>query len=159
MKPKVKMETMTMSKEIPFQRGMNFGFAAGRGWYGSDEALAQIEKMKALNIDWVAAHVTFVQETYSSTRVFMDYEFIPDDREVLTWVRAARAAGLKVMLKPILEPIDGIWRGVVDPPRDGQSTLAKLNASFNNQSRWVKSWPKPKAAASCSTFEEASKSA
>jgi hypothetical protein len=126
--------------EIPFMKGMNFGFAAGRGWYGSDEALAQIEKMKAMNIEWVAAHVTFVQETYSSTRVFMDYEYTPDDREVLTWVRAARDAGVKVMLKPILEPLDGIWRGAVDPPQDGQSVFAKLNATFNNRSRWVKSF-------------------
>ncbi len=33
-----------MTQQIPFQRGMNFGFAAGRGWYGSDEALAQIPR-------------------------------------------------------------------------------------------------------------------
>jgi hypothetical protein len=88
----------------------------------------------------VAAHVTYVQETYSSTRVFIDFEFTPDDREVLTWVRAARKAGLKVILKPILEPLDGVWRGAVDPPKDGQSTFAKLHQSFDNQSRWVKSF-------------------
>ncbi len=40
--------------------------------------------------------------------------------------------------------------------RDVEGTADSL---FNNQSRWVKSWPKPKAAASCSTFEEASKPA
>jgi hypothetical protein len=126
--------------EILTMRGMNFGFAAPRGWYGSTEGLSQIPKMKALNIDWVAAHVTFVQETYSSTRVFMDYEFTPGDREVIAWVKAAQAAGLKVMLKPILEPLDGVWRGVVDPPLDGISTFAQLNPSFNNQSRWVRSF-------------------
>lgn len=129
-----------MKRDVPFQQGMNFGFAAGRGWYGSEEALAQIDRMKALGIDWVAAHVTFVQETYASTRVFMDYQFTPGDREVLTWVRAARQAGLKVMLKPILEPLDGVWRGVVDPPRDGASTFAKLQATFHNQTRWVESF-------------------
>lgn len=121
-------------------RGMNFGFAAPRGWYGSAKAHDQIAEMKALNIDWVAAHVTFVQETYASTRVFMDYALTPDDREVLAWIKAARDAGLKVMLKPILEPLDGVWRGVVDPPKDGLSTYAHLNPTFSNQSRWVASF-------------------
>jgi hypothetical protein len=101
--------------EIPFMKGMNFGFAADRGWYGSEAALAAIGKMKALNIDWVAAHVTFVMETYASNRVFFDPVFTPADHEVLAWVAAARKAGLKVMLKPIIEPLDGVWRGVVDP--------------------------------------------
>ena len=123
-----------------FHRGMNFGFAAPRGWYGSEEALAQIDKMKALNINWVAAHITFVQETYASKRVFFDPEFTPGDKEVVTWVKAAHEAGLKVMLKPILEPLDGIWRGVVDPPKDGPSTFARLAPSFDNQSQWVKTF-------------------
>jgi len=128
------------TKTIPYMRGMNFGFAAPRGWYGSDEALAQIPKMKALNIDWVAAHVTYVMETYSSTRVYLDPVFTPGDAEVIRWVRAAREAGLKVMLKPILEPLDGIWRGLVSPPGDGVSTFAKHHASFDNYSRWKKSF-------------------
>lgn len=127
-------------RTIPFMRGMNFGFAAPRGWYASDEALAQIHKMKELNIDWVAAHVTFVQEAYSSTRVFMDYQFTPDDREVVAWIKAARAAGLKVMLKPILEPLDGVWRGYINPPEDQMATYAHLQLSSHHRSRWTPSF-------------------
>ncbi len=144
--PNERPRTMTAMNQqtkpaIPFMKGMNFGFAAPRGWYGSAQARAQIAKMKALNIDWVAAHVTFVQETWASTRVFMDYEFTPDDREVLTWIQAARAAGLKVMLKPILEPLDGVWRGAIDPPRDGPATFARLAGTrFAIQSKWVRSF-------------------
>jgi hypothetical protein len=128
------------TKTIPFMKGMNVGFAAMRGWYGSDEGLAQIERMKALHIEWVAAHVTFVQETYASTRVFMDYEFTPEDGEVRRWIDAAHAAGIKVMLKPILEPLDGIWRGHIMPPGDAQSVYARLQPRVENHSRWTKSF-------------------
>lgn len=133
------------TKNIPYMRGINFGFAAPRGWYGSDEALTQIPKRKALNIDCVAAHVTYVMQTYSSTRVFLDPVYTPGDAEVIRWVRAAREAGLKVMLKPILEPLDGIWRGLVNPPSDGVSTfefrphcLPMRKLSPNLGSRWSK---------------------
>jgi len=68
-------------REIPYMKGMNFGFAAPRGWYGSPEGLAQIPKMRALNIEWVAPHVTFVQPSYASTRVFMDFVRTPEMRK------------------------------------------------------------------------------
>jgi hypothetical protein len=104
---------------MKFECGMNFGFAAPRGWYGSREGLDQIGQMQALNVNAVAAHVTCVQETYYSTRIFQDFEHTPGDAEVRAWITAARAAGLQVMLKPIIEPMDGIWRGWVAPPGDG----------------------------------------
>lgn len=103
-----------------FHRGMNFGFAAPRGWYGSAEALAQIGKMKALNINWVAAHVTVVQEAYYSSRIYQDFEHTPADEELVTWIAAAHEHGIKVMLKPIIEPLDGTWRGIIVPPTDAR---------------------------------------
>lgn len=108
------------SKDISseFHCGMNFGFASPRGWYGSTKGLAQIEKMKALNINWVAAHVTVVQEAYYSSRIYQDFEHTPADEEISTWVKAAQEAGIKVMLKPIVEPLDGTWRGIIVPPAD-----------------------------------------
>lgn len=122
-------------------KGMNFGFAAPRGWYGSPEGLAQISKMKALNIDWVAPHVTFVQHSYASTRVFMDFVRTPGDAEVLTWCRAAREAGLKVMLKPILEPMDGSWRGMItQPPDRDNSECTELVTQSCLRSTWQKSF-------------------
>ncbi len=112
------MNILTKQATEIFHYGMNFGFAAPRGWYGSDEGLAQVGKMKDLNINWVAAHVTVVQEAYYSSRIYQDFEHTPADEELITWIATAHAAGIKVMLKPIVEPLDGTWRGIIVPPND-----------------------------------------
>lgn len=48
---------------VPFQRGMTFGFYARRGVYASAWAKEQIRKMKALNIEYVALIATVFHET------------------------------------------------------------------------------------------------
>lgn len=130
------MGTERMNVAETFHCGMNFGFAAPRGWYGSDAGMAQIARMKALHINWVAAHVTVVQEAYHSSRIFQDFEHTPADEEIVAWVAACHEQGIKVMLKPIIEPMDGTWRGIIVPPTDAH---VFGDARPGYRSKWVAS--------------------
>jgi len=49
---------------LPIHRGMTFGFYARNGYFGSEEALAQIPRMKSLNIEWVCLVLDAVCSTF-----------------------------------------------------------------------------------------------
>ncbi len=97
-------------------RGVSFGFMAPNGYFASDEAEAQVDRMAALNVDSVALMVMVMQEAFYSTRMFRDFRFTADDGQLLAMIERIRAAGMRVMLKPVLECHDSVWRGNINFP-------------------------------------------
>lgn len=114
-----------MVKEIPLalrevHRGMSFGYLAKAGYYGSDEGLAQVDKMADMGVRWVALMVNVMQETFSSTRLFQDFEYTPTDAEVEQIIERFHTRGIRVMLKPMVECLDSAWRGRIRFPEDDE---------------------------------------
>lgn len=107
------------TQPIPFIRGVNFGFLGKRGYLCDPRHGAELERMKALGIDTVALNIAFFQETFASTRVFLDVENTPDDLEIVAFVEACHRAGLKVILRPVLECWDSTPRMNIQFPPDG----------------------------------------
>lgn len=99
-----------------FMKGISFGFMGRNGYYRSERGLREAENICALGVKWVALIVTVVQERYCSTRMFADYEFTPSDLELAAMVRRFHGAGIKVMLKPMIECLDSVWRGRIRFP-------------------------------------------
>lgn len=100
--------------------GMSFGFLAKNGYYSSELGLAQIDRMAALNITWVALMTTVMQDRYSSTRMYRDFEYTPSDDELARVIERFHARGIRVMLKPIIECHDSAWRGMINFPENQQ---------------------------------------
>jgi hypothetical protein len=107
------------TQPIPFIRGVNFGFLGKRGYLRDPRHGADLERMKALGIDTVALNIAFFQETFASTRVFLDVENTPDDLEIIAFTEACHRAGLKVILRPVLECWDSTPRKNIQFPPDG----------------------------------------
>lgn len=107
---------MTSIPTDEFMRGMSFGFMARNGVYARSETLAEVDRMADLGITWVAVMATVMQDTFASQRIYRDCEFTPDDEELGRFIDRCRARGLRVMLKPILECHDSVWRGMVNFP-------------------------------------------
>ena len=84
---------------VPFQRGMTFGFYSRRGVYTSAWAKEQIRKMKALNIEYVALIATVFHETDYSPREFLDITESPGELELIRMIDFIHAEGQKVMLR------------------------------------------------------------
>ena len=99
-----------------FFKGMSFGFMARNGYYSSAEGKAETQRVIASGATAVALMVNIMQDTFASTRVYRDFILTPSDDEVRDAIRTFRQAGLKVMLKPILNIWDSTHRGDVAFP-------------------------------------------
>ncbi len=110
-------------KEI--HKGMSFGYLAKKGYYGSQEAAAQVEAMAELGVGWVALQVTIMQDTFASTRLYQDFTFTPSDWEVERIIGLLHQKGISVMLKPMVECQDSSWRGRICFPCGDQQILGR----------------------------------
>lgn len=100
----------------PLIRGTSFGFLAKRGYFRSPQGMAQPARMASIGVNWVALNITVMQPNAFSTRMYQDYEYTPDDREIEDIVKELHQNNIKVMIKPMLESLDGIWRGQIQFP-------------------------------------------
>jgi hypothetical protein len=64
---------------VALHRGMTFGYYARNGYYASEDARRQLDRMKALNIEWVCVVATVLQDTFASTRQYRDFLMTPPD--------------------------------------------------------------------------------
>lgn len=94
-----------------FINGMTQGFLAPRGFFYTRRAEEDTRAIASLGCNYVALVVNQFQETWASTRIFADNRRTVSDRELVHQINRLRAAGIKVMLKPMLEPLDSVWRG------------------------------------------------
>lgn len=99
-----------------FVKGISFGFMARNGYYRSPEGRREIENICALGVNWVALIATVMQDTWYSTKMYHDFAFSPSDEELAETVKTFKAHGIKVMLKPMIECHDSIWRGNISFP-------------------------------------------
>ena len=100
--------------------GVTFGFYARNGYYASAEAFHQVDEMARLGVRWVCVVVTVMQEGFSATRQFRDFENTPNDLELKGIIDYIHAKGMKVQLRPMLECFDGLGRLAVYFPTDGE---------------------------------------
>ncbi len=97
---------------------MTFGYYARNGYYGSPEARVEVDRMTELNIEWVCVVVIVLQDTFTSTRQYRDFEMTPADDELRDIIDCLHARGMKVQLRPMLECWDGTQRVHVTFPTD-----------------------------------------
>jgi hypothetical protein len=65
---------------------------------------------------WAAVLLTWYMPDRNSPRIAPDAQRTPSDAAVLEAIRHLHGLGLKVMLKPHVDPQDDTWRGTILPP-------------------------------------------
>ena len=96
--------------------GINFGFLARRGYFSRPEVRKQPALIRESGPNWVTLNTHFCQERYSSTKVFLDFDWSSGERELVDMVKALHDEGLHVILKPCLTSLDSAWMGQVSFP-------------------------------------------
>ena len=122
--------------------GMTWGWT-GRARHVADPAAERsMDAMTELGVNWVTLAYAAVQETAQSTDIpFADAPTVTDD-EIRGAVAAARARGLKVCLKPVVNVADGTWRayiGFFDPDVPGEPIVGAVVRGV----RRVRAAPRP----------------
>ena len=99
--------------EMDFIYGMTQGFYAPRGYYRSEKAIESVARLKEHGVNLVMLVVNQYQEKFYSTRIFPSNVRTPDDDELALHIERLHNAGFRVMLKPMVEPLDSVHRGCI----------------------------------------------
>ena len=97
----------------PYVAGMTWGWTGVRGTWAAPEAAESMRLMAEHGVNWTALAYAAEQATAQSTEIpFRDAPTVTDD-EVVGAIRAAKALGLRVCLKPVVNVADGTWRAYI----------------------------------------------
>ena len=113
--------------------GMTWGWTGVRGTWATPEAEYSLSKLTDLNANWIGIAFAALQATAQSTDIPFEKEPTVTDDEVRWAIRKAKARGLKVCLKPVVNVADGTWRafiGFFDEEVPGEPSWADWFASF-----------------------------
>jgi len=94
----------------PFHKGMAFGGDVPTIPFDSADAVRSLQSVRGLGADWVCICFSWFQPNINSTVISPDAKKSPTSQQVASIVRNATAIGLKVLLKPHVDVLDGTWR-------------------------------------------------
>lgn len=102
------------TKPVPFQRGMNVG-EWGPTAYSPVPTRRTLKRLKSrYHIDAVSFFVRWQQPSLTSNRMRPGWH-TPRTKNLEGAIRIARRLGLKVILRPYVDPLSGGWRGQLEP--------------------------------------------
>ena len=100
---------------MEFIKGVTFGYMSQRGEWATQEAF---ESLRLLKERCAATHVILAvvaeQATIHATKINWQAETVLSDQEVRKMIAFAQEIGLKVILKPMVNIADGMWRAHIN---------------------------------------------
>lgn len=87
--------------------------------YASSDASTSRGALAATGANWAGLLATWYMESRTASAVSPDVQRTPTDDGVRQAIDQMHAAGLEVMLKPHVDPLDGAWRGQIGPGDPG----------------------------------------
>lgn len=113
--------------------GMTWGWTGVRGTWATPAAAESMAKLKDISVNWVGIAFGALQETAQSVEIPFEAAPTVTDDEVRWSIREAKALGLKVCLKPVVNVKDGTWRafiGFFDEEVPGEPSWGKWFESY-----------------------------
>ncbi len=100
---------------LGFVKGHSWGWVGSRGDYAGSEAAASMQRLAATGADCVCIAFATTMATVETPRFTWSDENprMATDDEIRHAVDLARENGLKVILKPVVNSDDGVWRAWV----------------------------------------------
>ena len=86
----------------------------GAGEYASAAGATSEDALAATGTEWAGVLVTWYQANATDTTI-APQSYSPTDNDVISAITELHARGMKVMLKPHVDALDGSWRGTFDP--------------------------------------------
>jgi hypothetical protein len=139
--PDILKAEITNYKTI-FQKGLSYS-AWSSNAFGTSDSDESLIALKETNSEWIALCFSWFQSNTTSYDIYLDPIHSPSVESLEHAIAAAHDLGLKVMLKPMVEPLEReeirsypIWRGEIKPSRiwfDNYSNFLNFFADFAEQ--------------------------
>ena len=105
--------SISVTSEPFFQRGMSYTAWSYQAYSNADSD-ESLNRMMEVNIDWVAVCVWWFQDQIDSTKIYPRPDmYTASNNSVAHAIDRAHELGLKVMLKPMVDPVGLGWRGMI----------------------------------------------
>ncbi|MBD3248712.1 hypothetical protein GF336_01585 [Candidatus Woesearchaeota archaeon] len=120
-----------LSAGIVYAGEFQEGFTYTSWWhsdYLSSTSDASLDKLRDSGVEYVSLLVTWYQDDVSSTDIYRWSSKTPSDSALIEAIDDIHSRGMKVMLKPHVDPKTG-WRGDIEP--------ADWNAWFSNYTAFI----------------------
>jgi hypothetical protein len=101
-----------MEKVPVFQKGFSY-VAWQHDQFGSAASDKALQLLQGTGTEWVSIVLTWYQADEHSTIIFRDPQKTPDDEGLLETIAQIHKLGMKVMLRPLINPENGAWRGEI----------------------------------------------
>ncbi|WP_117168642.1 glycoside hydrolase family 113 [Paraliobacillus sediminis] len=100
---------------MEYIKGFTFGWGANRGDFLKKEAKESLKLLKERTAsEYVIIALAAEQDTAFSTEVKYRGDHMVSDEELIDMIEYAKNLGLKVMIKPTVNPSDGTWRAHIN---------------------------------------------
>jgi hypothetical protein len=100
---------------FPYIKGMTYGFVSNKGDWANKEAFESFDiMMDSLNINTVVLPVVAWQKNAQSTDIDYESKMTVNDWEVINMIDYAHKKGLRVILKPMINLLDGASRAYIN---------------------------------------------
>ncbi len=112
-----------MTSRVPVRSGFDYNGITHVSWghdaYGGPEASAARNALAATGANWAGLLTTWYMERRDSNAVAPHPSRSPTDDVIRQAIEEMYALGLRVMLKPQVDVLDGAWRGRITPSDPG----------------------------------------
>jgi hypothetical protein len=96
-----------------FQKGFSY-VASEHDQFGSAASDKALQLLQGTGTEWVSVLLTWYQTDEHSTIIYRDPRKTPDDEGLLETIAQIHKLGMKVMLRPLINPDNGSWRGDIN---------------------------------------------
>jgi hypothetical protein len=134
-----------------FIKGYTWGWVGYRGQYEGPQAATSMKRLADTGAQWVCIAFGAGMKTFDTPEISWgasNPKMVSDD-EIRHAIDMARQNGLKVILKPVVNPDDNVWRAQIKFSKpaadeissaDGDKNLATTKSSAPKQSKDLEQW-------------------
>ena len=128
--------TQVFDEEPVFQKGFSYS-AWSSDAFGTAESDESLRLLTQTNTEWIALCFSWVQSNMTSSDIHLNPTGSPTTASVQHAIATAHSLGLKVMLKPMVEPLEReedlaypVWRGEIQPSNEWFTSYSNFLNDF-----------------------------
>lgn len=139
--------------DFPYIKGMTYGYLSNKGDWSTKEAFESFDiMMDNLNINTVILPVVAWQKNCQSTEIDFKSSKTVGDWEIVNLIDYAHKKGLRVILKPMVNLLDGTNRAYINFLDNDIPFEPSWSDWFENYSKFIIHMAKLAAETGCSVF-------
>ncbi len=116
-----------LKAQVGFIKGFSWGWTGSRGEYLGERPERSLELLAATGTEWIALAFAAHMETKKSPEILYaeDNAAMVSDDEIRRAIQLARKHNFKVIMKPVVNCLDGAWRATI---------------AFDGEPAWLEWW-------------------